>query len=603
MRWFIQRSACVCSGTTRTLSPNHSQCSDVRTQLSGRVGTEICQKVISFLFELADGSQLPVMNSATVGNVKSADDAGSDDEASVGNVSVDDCLFRFKQNPFTGIVDALDSILEMYNFCLLEPLTLGFFPYHTQADNSSFTSNGRCTVEMPVRRDFPNAECIDEDILELIPKLGTEEVALHDQVIKALREITMCTHERRSLNEWVCGTCIDTLSGLSDTLNLQDAVVGRFVRDVLPCGSRLPVFTRAASRNVATLIERKVTDLKNYLAGLSTNLDKTCVDYWRQFGCSDAKPIVQSNGMTESKSKSKSLCVFPGRAKVSEALTFDKIDKQVCTKVYFKGKTMVPSLLTVQCCCAHPKLIGFLLLKECESIAAKISSVITHFTIPPRRIWYDSSCNDFDSAIRRIPWFMRLTMLVVDRFHLSGHVCSNMFNGNMHRFLDTDRSLAAEVINAIIDKGTSHIAYLKGNNVIPFMKIVFAQINATALVRDHVQRDDLEDDDLIKLFRERCRCYCHLCTSTAVRSHPGEQSDTSNETDMPPIADGIALFSRGNERIEVPSGAMDATVDGEDSDGSGSEYLEKEPDINDSDGDIEKEEKTRNEEDENFNHV
>lgn len=111
-------------------------------------------------------------------------------------------------------------------------------------------------------------------------------------------------------------------------------------------------------------------------------------------------------------------------------------------------------------------------------------------------------------------------MLVVDRFHFNGHVCCNVFNGNMHRFLDEDRIVSAEVVNAIIEKGTSHIAYLKGDNVIPFMKVQFAQVNATAVVRDRIKRSDLEDEDLLALLRKFFKCRCSLCTGRGNVSDP-----------------------------------------------------------------------------------
>lgn len=195
---------------------------------------------------------------------------------------------------------------------------------------------------------------------------------------------------------------------------------------------------------------------------------------------------------------------------------------------------------------------GFVLLNEWYSIAAALSAVVMHFPVYPRRIWYDNAWNAFDSAIFRIPWFMRLTMLVVDIFQFSGNVWSNMFNGKIHRLLDTDISVAAEVINGIMDKVTSHIAYLKGNNLIPFMKIIFAEINAAALIRDYVQWDDLEDDNLIKLFRERFKCYCHMCTTTRYDGKTDEASCAMQGSSMPGDGDGIDLFSRGNERLEIP---------------------------------------------------
>lgn len=178
-----------------------------------------------------------------------------------------------------------------------------------------------------------------------------------------------------------------------------------------------------------------------------------------------------------------------------------------------------------------------------------LSCVLTHFDIPPRRVWYDNACNAFDSEIIRVPWLLRYTMLVVDRFHFNGHGCCNVFNGNMHPFLDEDRSVSAEVINAIIEKGTSHIAYLKGENVIPFMKILFSQINATAVVRDRTGRTDLEDCDLLHLFRQYFTCCCLVCTRNGIVSEQmsGEQPDRSSQA----ASDGVFIFSRDNNQVAV----------------------------------------------------
>lgn len=74
-------------------------------------------------------------------------------------------------------------------------------------------------------------------------------------------------------------------------------------------------------------------------------------------------------------------------------------------------------------------------------------------------------------------------MIVVDRFHFSGHTCSNLFNGNVHRVLDADRSAAAEFINSMIYKFVFHISYLKGENILPFMKVLFATLNACTYIR------------------------------------------------------------------------------------------------------------------------
>lgn len=72
----------------------------------------------------------------------------------------------------------------------------------------------------------------------------------------------------------------------------------------------------------------------------------------------------------------------------------------------------------------------------------------------------------------------------MDLCHYNGHKCCNIYNGDLQRTLDADRSVSAEVINSVITKGASHINYLYVKNVTPFMKIVFEYVNATAVLRD-----------------------------------------------------------------------------------------------------------------------
>lgn len=78
--------------------------------------------------------------------------------------------------------------------------------------------------------------------------------------------------------------------------------------------------------------------------------------------------------------------------------------------------------------------------------------------------------------------------------------------------MDDDRSVSAEVINSIINKGATHISYLDAANVKPFMKVVLAYVNASALVRDTIGKDDLEDEDVQKQISELYKCYCASCT-------------------------------------------------------------------------------------------
>lgn len=236
-----------------------------------------------------------------------------------------------------------------------------------------------------------------------------------------------------------------------------------------------------------------------------------------------------------------SLYTFPGRNRCRKGIDFEKVDRQDSKKHYFKGQSVVPTILTVQCACAHPKLVGLVVLRECKSISAALSFVLPHFPVPPRTVWYENACNSFDCVMIRIPWFLRWSMLMVDRFNFTDHTCSNMFNANLQSILDDDRSVSAEVINAVIDMCISHIGYLEGKDIVPFMKVLFGHLNASAYVRERVGRGELENEDIGQMFRTIFVCPCELCVTS--RRNAGVALGTTDEAKS-----GITKFADKQHR-------------------------------------------------------
>lgn len=283
----------------------------------------------------------------------------------------------------------------------------------------------------------------------------------------------MCSKDGRKNQDWVCGECASSVAELHKPVSAQNPVLGRFLNDTLQHGINNPLFTRQVERVVSHLLEKRVDALEKYHTELSGKLHHSCVLYWEMFGKLQKAPDTDDKtclaattaAFKGSGAIENSTYVFPGRPRFRNAITFDEVDKQACIKNYFKGRNSpASSLLTVQCACSHPKIMGFVIIHQCESISAALSSLVTHFPIPPRNIWYDNACNTYDSGMLQMPWLLRSSRLLVDRFHYTGHNCSNIFNGNQQNELDKDRSVAAEVINSIINKGTGHISYLDGNN-------------------------------------------------------------------------------------------------------------------------------------------
>lgn len=198
----------------------------------------------------------------------------------------------------------------------------------------------------------------DLEVRNCIPNFALESIKLHRDVANALTTISTCNHGNRRVQEWSCSRCTKALENYYNEFSLQSAVLGRYIRDVLRCGERNPPFTRMTSACINAVMVRKIADFEKYLAELSKKIHPSALSYWRKFG--SAQPDEAEVNM-DAKLKMKSLFIFPGRKQCRDPIDFDGVDKQECTKVYVKGKIAVPTFLTVQCCCSHPKLIGFVL--------------------------------------------------------------------------------------------------------------------------------------------------------------------------------------------------------------------------------------------------
>ena len=208
--------------------------------------------------------------------------------------------------------------------------------------------------------------------------------------------------------------------------------------------------------------------------------------------------------------------IFPGRNHYRKDLVFDVTEKFECQKQYVKSKRFTPGILTVQCCCDRPQLIGYIVMVRAESTALALTSVLTNFGIPPRVVYYDNGCNLVKSILTRAPWLLHVSKFVVDRFHFKSHTCSEIFDPDAYHLMDTDVTTTAESINARLEKTVPYLRYVSGENFIPYLNIRFALLNIATRYRKMHQIEDLEDEDLWKYFKEVVECECWSCSTISV---------------------------------------------------------------------------------------
>lgn len=91
------------------------------------------------------------------------------------------------------------------------------------------------------------------------------------------------------------------------------------------------------------------------------------------------------------------------------------------------------------------------------------------------------------------------------------------------------------------------ISYLEGNNVIAFMKILFAHIYTSAHRRDQLKPGDLEYEDVSERFRQMISCSCDTCMLRI-------------ENRFGTYGNGVSVFNRRNRvfPLSVPHGQAHA---------------------------------------------
>lgn len=144
--------------------------------------------------------------------------------------------------------------------------------------------------------------------------------------------------------------------------------------------------------------------------------------------------------------------------------------------------------------------------KEVDSIATALSTVLAFFNFAPSTVWYDNACNCCDYAILRMPFLRMTTFLIVDRFHFKGHSCCNQYNPDLHKTLVNQLSCAAVIMNAVLDKSSSFIRYMKGQKRRQYLRIMFALKFFPSILKDQLNRYELPIVDKTKFFNQRFPC-------------------------------------------------------------------------------------------------
>jgi len=123
-----------------------------------------------------------------------------------------------------------------------------------------------------------------------------------------------------------------------------------------------------------------------------------------------------------------------------------------CAKNYEEAhKFFSPGTFTICCACAHPKMLGFVVLDKREGPPAMLNALLSYFALLPLYVVYDFACGALRSSIGKLPFFVAMVELVADLFHIVNHLCSDALHPRSYTPLDKVNTVAHEQRNAPIN--------------------------------------------------------------------------------------------------------------------------------------------------------
>ena len=388
----------------------------------------------------------------------------------------------------------IEKVLDALLYLLIHPTAYAYLVQPT-ATNSYVGSS--------VETSSPNYRTAGKHCIEL----SYSSIRLHEDVSSNLEDFASCLHHGVRLEDFPSQNCSEKVQESHDKLPTFNpplsALCGSFLQGYI---TDLSVLREVASA-FAVIIDDHIDHAEEYLDRLDQAITPEASMYWSKYGSGGISALMEVTQKTEETA----IC-FPGRRMYRPSISFEGMEVQGCSKTILRTDTHSDGILTVQCVCSNPKLLGFVVMKKPESTEVALDSILTHFRIPPRVIFYDNACNLYASALLRVPWLLNQTRFLVDRFHYKSHTCSTFFDPSSYRELDLFKTTGEESINARIEKVLCFLRYLRGKNYVPFLRARFALLNLGSIIREETGKPDLEDVSLWRKFQNYFDCECALCT-------------------------------------------------------------------------------------------
>ena len=131
-------------------------------------------------------------------------------------------------------------------------------------------------------------------------------------------------------------------------------------------------------------------------------------------------------------------------------------------------------------------------MKTSETLSTAFSALVSRFRLLPDVVYYDNACNLARSIILRCPWVLKETRICYDRFHNKSHTCSSAFDPDSYPAFENHKTSGAESMNSRWATSRTHIRFLNGENLIPFITANATFLNIRAMYRDIKKTKDVE---------------------------------------------------------------------------------------------------------------
>lgn len=175
---------------------------------------------------------------------------------------------------------------------------------------------------------------------------------LYEKVRIAFAKFAKCEHQP---NGSIYTSCLSYLHPAGYTLEYSNPVLFRMCIELCKFHMHIHSQERKFSLALSILLKANISLSKNYLQPLQSQMKPECTAYAENYGSIFVSLIAKQ---AEEDDDIITGTKLRGRLRCRPPVHFDRTETQKCNKHYRSSRVFSPGILTVQCACSKPKLLG-----------------------------------------------------------------------------------------------------------------------------------------------------------------------------------------------------------------------------------------------------